>query len=174
MALERGGEVRYARRPRTAAAVPTLAAMPDRGAPTLLVDGDALEPRTGLPRRTAFRGYEGDGRRLIAAADLRGASYNGAALQAFRGAHGTAAAVIIHALERGFHVAHLEEEPGGRAVQLVVYGPGGGRARWRASSTARCAPATARRSRAWRRASAGCSGRSTRRSRCWGWAARRR
>jgi hypothetical protein len=24
-------------------------------------------------------------------------------------------------------VAHLEEEPGGRAVQLVVYGPGGGR-----------------------------------------------
>jgi hypothetical protein len=129
VALERDGEVRYMRPPRAASASPTLAAIPDRVASQLLVDGQALEPRTGLPVGTAIRGYEGDGRQLVAAADLRGVSYHGAALQAFRGAYGTAAAIVSHALDRGFHVAHLEEDFGGRSVQIVIYGPGGGRVR---------------------------------------------
>jgi hypothetical protein len=129
VALELDGEVRYTRAPRAAASTPTLAAIPDRVAPSLLVDGHALEPRTGLPRGMALRAYEGDGRRLVEAPDPRGASYHGGALQAFRGAHGTAAAIVIHARERGFHVAHLEEDAGGRTVQVVIYGPGGGRVR---------------------------------------------
>ncbi len=129
VALERGGEVRYLRSPAVAAPVPTLAAIPDRVAPSLLVDGQALEPRTGLPRSMAIRGYEGDGRRLVEVSDLRGMSYHGAALQAFRGAHGTAAAIVSHSLRGRFHVAHLEEDFGGRSVQIVVYGPGGGRVR---------------------------------------------
>jgi hypothetical protein len=130
IALEPGGEVRYVRTPPTAACTPTLAALPDRVASKLLVDGCALEPRTGLPIGTAIRAYEGDGRRLVeVAGDLRGVSYHGAALQAFRGAHGTGAAVVAHSREGRFHVAHLEEDFGGRSVQLVVYGPGGERVR---------------------------------------------
>ena len=129
VALERDGEVRYTRPPAIAAATPTLAAIPDRVAPALLVDGHALEPRTGLPVRTLIRGYEGDGRRLVDASDLRGVSYHGAALQAFRGAHGTAAAIVGRPRDDRFLVAHLEEDFGGRTVQVVVYGPGGGRVR---------------------------------------------
>ena len=64
--------------------------------------------------------------RLHAFDDLGGLAYNGAALQGFRGDHGTAAAILSHPGADRFLVAHLEETRSGR-VHVAVYGPGGGR-----------------------------------------------
>jgi hypothetical protein len=129
IAIDAAGEVRYTRAPAATAAMPTLVAVPDRVAPKLIVDGHALEPRTGLPVGMRVRAYEGDGSRLVAARDLRGVSYLANALQAFRGAHGTGAAIVAHPGADRFFVAQLEEDRTGRSVQLGVYGPGGERVR---------------------------------------------
>jgi hypothetical protein len=129
IAIDAAGEVRYERAPAVASAMPSLVAVPDRVAPRLIVDGHALEPRTGLPVGMRTRTYEGDGHRLAAVTDLRGASYHVHALQAFRGAHGTGAAIVAHPGLQGFFVAQLEDDRTGRSVQLGVYGPGGARVR---------------------------------------------
>ena len=129
IAIDREGEVRYVRTAAAAAATPSLVAVTDRAAPMLIVDGQALEPRTGLPIGMRVRTYEGDGNRLVAAGDLRGACFHADALQAFRGAYGTGAAIVAHPGVQPFFVAQLEDDRTGRSVQVGVYGPGGARVR---------------------------------------------
>lgn len=124
VALEATGAVRFTQVIGTRAARPTLLALPDLPRPQLALDGHTVDLRTGAPRGTLASAYRGDGRQLVAATDLGGLAYNGAAQQGFRGDHGTAAAIVLHPGADRFVVAHLEETRSGR-VQLGVYGPRG-------------------------------------------------
>lgn len=131
------GELRYSR-PRADAArwddssalrsldvPPSVLALTDPVCPRLVVDGRVLEPQTGDDLGRLPMAYEGDGRQLADAKELAGISYNGNALQAFRGARGTAAAILHHPGRERFAVAQLEAS--GPRVQLAAYGPGGRR-----------------------------------------------
>ena len=100
-------------------------AIADAHSPRLVLDGRALEPRTGRDTGPLPFAYEGDGRQLVEARELTGISYNGHALQAFRGSRGTGAAIVQHPGATQFTVAQLETA--GPRVQLAVYGPGGRR-----------------------------------------------
>ncbi len=122
--LDAQGELRFSRAI-SGTAAPTLLAIADPTHARLVVDGHVVEPRTGLDRGTLPRTYEGDGQRLVDATALSGLSYNGRALQGFRGAYGTGAAIISFPGAKEFLVAHLEKR--GRRVQLVIYGKGGER-----------------------------------------------
>jgi len=125
VALSVSGAVRFA--DATAAPrVPSLLGLFDRAAPRLVVDGRMLDAASGAARGPLAFTYRGNGRRLVATAEARGAAYNGVALQGFCGDHGTAAAIIHHPGDERFEVAHLEETRAGR-VQVGVYGPGGTR-----------------------------------------------
>jgi hypothetical protein len=107
-----------------------LLALPDARRPQLALDGHTRDVRTGARLGTLAAAYRGDGHRLVPAGsawgDLGGLAYNGAALQGFRGDHGTAAAIVSHPGADRFLVAHLEETRSGR-VHVAVYGPGGER-----------------------------------------------
>lgn len=105
---------------------PTMIAVPDGQRPRLVVDGHVVEPRFGRDLGRIAHAYSGDGRELEIAKDPSGVSYNGFALQAFRGHRGTGAAILHPPGRRAFHVAQLEAV--GPRVQLAVYGPGGHRA----------------------------------------------
>ena len=122
VSLSAGGALRFSQ---TIAApgTPTLIGIPDRVAPCLVVDGRRLDPRTGQLLGPLLQMYEGDHRTLVEASAARGLSFNGHAMQAFRGDHETAAAIIQFPGVDNFHVAHLEQEDG--RVRLAVYGPGG-------------------------------------------------
>jgi Protein kinase domain len=124
LAFDARGQFRYARLHRLGAE-PSLIAIPDPIAPALMINGRLYHPRSGEHLGRMLSAYQGDGQQLVNATDLAGVSYNGHALQAFRGGRGTAAAILQHPGARSFLVAHLETL--GHRVQLVVYGPGGQR-----------------------------------------------
>jgi len=117
---------------------PQLLAIP--GGRRLVLDGHIVDPSTGRDLGTLANAYAGNGRELVRTDDLRGISFNGQALQAFRGDHATGAAIVYHPGQPGFLVAHLEELAHRRGVQLVIYGPGG--ARTHALPVADCALVT--------------------------------
>lgn len=105
---------------------PTLLAIRDAERRRIAVDGRLLDPQTGEDRGLVPFAYQGNGRELIATDDRRGLVYNGFATQAFRGAFGSAPAVIYHPGDTSFLVAHLEvARVATPRVQLAVYGPGG-------------------------------------------------
>ncbi len=64
---------------------PSLLAIPHAVHPRLALDGRLLDPRTAADTGAIPYIYEGNGRQLVAATDLRGVSYDGFAMQAFRG-----------------------------------------------------------------------------------------
>src|SRR6185503_19535339 len=107
--LTAAGEVRFSE-PRSGEhpGTPTLIAIADAATPRLVVDGELFDARTGRDLGPLAYAYEGSGSELVALPEPRGVSYNGLAMQAFRGDHETAAAIVQHPTADRFHVAHLE------------------------------------------------------------------
>jgi hypothetical protein len=121
------GKVKLQRALPSYTAEPTLFAIHDRERPRIVVDGRLVEPSTGNDLGVLPFTYQGNGSELVATDDRRGIVFNGFAVQAFRGAFGTAPAIVYHPGDDGFLVAHLEvARVATPRVQLAVYGPGGG------------------------------------------------